>query len=120
MDIAYPLHFDGRGKTAVTDPDSHIRGMLEQLLLTSQGERVNRPDFGSGLLQMVFAPASNELATALKFTIQGAIQRWLGDVIEVKSLEVTSEDGSLTVFVQYVVRQSGEARSDTFQFGGAA
>jgi phage baseplate assembly protein W len=120
MDIDYPFQFDGRGKTALTDPDDHVRDMLEQLLLTSPGERVNRPDFGSGLLQMVFAPAGTELAIALKFTIQAAIQRWLGDLIEVKSLEVTSEDGSLTVVVQYSVRRTDEVRTDTFRLGGSA
>ena len=78
MDIDYPYHFDGRGRTATTDLNDHIRDMIEELLLTSPGERVNRPDFGSGLLQMVFAPAGTEVATALKFTIQAAVQRWLG------------------------------------------
>ena len=65
--------------------------MIEQLLFTNPGERVNRPDFGSGLLQMVFAPNSPELAAALQFTMQAALQRWLGDVIEVQNLEVTAK-----------------------------
>ena len=64
--------------------------MIEQLLFTNPGERVNRPDFGSGLLQLVFAPNSPELAAALQFTLQAALERWLGDVIEVRELEVTS------------------------------
>ena len=56
--------------------------MIEQLLFTNPGERVNRPDFGSGLLQMVFAPNSPELAAALQFTTQAALQRYLGDLID--------------------------------------
>ena len=75
-------------------------------------------DFGSGLLQMVFAPAGTEVATALKFTIQAAVQRWLGDLIAVQSLEVTSADGALTVAIQYMVRQSAEQRTDTFIYRG--
>jgi Bacteriophage baseplate protein W len=118
MDIDFPFHFDGRGRTATTDPDDHIRDMIEQLLLTSPGERVNRPDFGSGLLQMVFAPAGSEVATALKFTIQGAIQRWLGDLIEVQALDVSSEDGTLTVVIQYLVRRTAERRTETFLYRG--
>ena len=118
MDIDYPYHFDGRGRTATTDLNDHIRDMIEELLLTSPGERVNRPDFGSGLLQMVFAPAGTEVATALKFTIQAAVQRWLGDLIAVQSLEVTSADGALTVAIQYMVRQSDEQRTDTFIYRG--
>ena len=81
MNIDFPLHFDGRGRTAATDDADHIRDMIEQLLFTNPGERVNRPDFGSGLMQLVFAPNSRELASALQFTIQAEVQRYLGDLI---------------------------------------
>jgi len=114
MNIDFPIHMDGRGRTALTDDDDHIRDMIEQFLFTSAGERVNRPDFGSGLLQMVFAPNSPELAAALQFTIQAGLQRWLGDLIELKSLEVTSEDSTLRVVVQYVVRRTNQSQSAQF------
>ena len=115
MNIDYPFHFDDQGRTASTTDDDHIRDMIEQLLFTSPGERVNRPDFGSGLLQMVFAPNSPELAAALQFTLQAALERWLGDVIEVQALEVTSQDATLRVLVQYVVRRTGEVRSESLR-----
>src|SRR5881394_3481234 len=100
MNIDFPFHLDTRGRTAATDDDDHVRDMIEQLLFTNPGERVNRPDFGSGLLQMVFAPNSPELAAALQFTTQAALQRRLGDLIELQALEVTSEDAILRVLVQ--------------------
>jgi len=118
MNIDFPLHFDGRGRTAVTADDDHLRDMIEQLLFTSPGERVNRPDFGSGLLQLVFAPNSPELAAALQFTVQAALQRWLGDVIDLQGLAVESEDASLRVTVQYAVRRTGAARVATFERSG--
>ena len=110
----YPFHFDPRGRTAETGDDEHVRDMIEQLLFTSPGERVNRPDFGSGLLQLVFAPNSPELAAALQFTLQAALQRWLGDVIDVGALAVSSEDATLRVDLSYTVRASGDTRSDSF------
>ncbi|MGH7453626.1 MAG: GPW/gp25 family protein, partial [bacterium] len=85
--IDFPFHFSDQGRTALTNDDDHIRDMIEQFLFTNPGERVNRPDFGSGLLQMVFAPNRPELAAALQFTIQAGLQRWLGDLIEVHALE---------------------------------
>ena len=118
MNIDFPFHFDVRGRTAATSDDDHIRDMIEQLLFTSPGERVNRPDFGSGLLQMVFAPNSPELAAALQYTTQAALQRWLGDLIELQALEVSSDDAALRVDVRYVVRRSGELRAETFVRGG--
>ena len=114
MNIDYPLHLDAAGRTALTDDDDHVRDMIEQLLLTSPGERVNRPDFGSGLMAMVFAPNGSEIAAALEFTIRGALQRWLGDVIEVQRLDVEAEESALRVTVAYVVRRTGEARTATF------
>jgi Bacteriophage baseplate protein W len=114
MNIDFPLHFDGRGRTAATDDEEHIRDMIEQFLLTNAGERVNRPDFGSGLLQMVFAPNSPELAAALQFTIQAGLQRWLGDLIEVRALEVTSLDSTLSVDLKYLVRRTNQEQTATF------
>jgi phage baseplate assembly protein W len=118
MNIDFPFHFDSRGRTAATDDADHIRDMIEEFLFTSPGERVNRPDFGSGLLGMVFEPNSPELAAALQFTIQAGLQRWLGDLIEVRKLEVTSEDSSLTVDIAYAIRRTGEIRRDTFNRTG--
>lgn len=118
MNIDFPFHFDNRGRTATTSDDNHIYDIIEQLLFTNPGERVNRPDFGSGLLQLVFTPNSPELAATLQFTMQAALQRWLGDLIEVQALEVTSEDATLRVVLQYLVRRSGEQRMETFEQSG--
>ena len=114
MNIDYPFHFDQRGRTAATDDDDHIRDMIEQFLLTSPGERVNRPDFGCGLLEMIFAPNSPEIAAAIQFTIQAGLQQWLGDLIEVKNLLVTSDDAELRVEVRYVVQRTQQSVTETF------
>jgi uncharacterized protein len=115
MNIDFPFHFDGRGRTALTGEDDHIRDMIEQFLFTNPGERVNRPDFGSGLLHMVFAANSPELAVALHQTIQSGLQLWLSDLIDVQALEVISQDSRLYVTVVYSVRRSGEARREIFE-----
>jgi len=119
INIDFPFHLDPHGRTATTDDADHIRDMIEQFLFTNAGERVNRPDFGSGLLQMVFAPNSPELASALQFTIQSGLQRWLGDLIDVQQLEVTAEDSTLSVVVHYVIRRTQQAQTQTFVQGGA-
>ena len=113
-EIDFPYHFNSRGRTAAAGEEDHIRDMIEQFLFTNPGERVNRPDFGSGLLQMVFAPNSPELAAALKHTIQAGLLRYLGDLIEIQALDVESIDAELRVLVRYSIRRTGEQRSDTF------
>jgi phage baseplate assembly protein W len=115
--IDYPLHFDSRGRTAETGDDKHIRDLVEQVLFTSPGERVNRLDFGSGLLQLVFAPTSDEQATATQFLVQGALQQWLGDLIQVEAVEVLSEDSTLEVTVQYIIRRNQQRQVAQFTRG---
>jgi phage baseplate assembly protein W len=114
MNLDFPYHFDSRGRTALAMTPDHVRDMIELLIFTNPGERVNRPDFGSGALQLVFAPNSPELAAALQFTIQAALQRWLGDVIDLDALLVESLDATLTVTVRYRLRADGS--SDVAQF----
>jgi hypothetical protein len=118
MNIDFPFHFDNLGRTATTNDDDHIRDMIELLIFTNPGERVNRPDFGSGLQQLIFAPNSPELAATLQFTMQAALQRWLGDLIDVQTLEIISEDSSLEVLLQYIIKRTGEERTETFARSG--
>ena len=119
--VDFPYQFDSRGRTASPDDDdAHIRDLIEQVLFTTPGERVNRPDFGSGLLQLVFQPNSVELAAATQFLVQGSLQQWLGDLILVEAVEVEADDATLRVTVQYVVRRSQGRTVAQFQRGGTA
>jgi phage baseplate assembly protein W len=113
-DIAFPYRISGEGRTASAGEDRHIRDLIEQVLFTAQGERVNRPGFGSGLRQLVFAPGSDELATATQFLVQGALQQWLGDLIVPEEVTVSTEESSLIVTVRYVVRRTAERRVSSF------
>jgi phage baseplate assembly protein W len=115
MNIDYPYHFDRQGRTALTDDDEHIRDLIEQFLFTSSGERVMRPEFGSGLLQMMFAPNSPEVAAALQFNVQAGLQRWLGDLVEIRDLEVESLESVLRVQLIYTVRRTNESRTRVFE-----
>jgi len=115
MHIDYPFHIDGRGRTALTaGDDAYIRDLIEQVLFTSPGERVNRPSFGSGLLQLVFAPNSDVLAGAVEMTVQAALQQWLGALILVEAVDVRQADALLEVTVRYVVRRSQQRQVAQF------
>ena len=117
MNVDFPYHFDARGRTAEVDYDSHIRDLIEQVLFTAPGERVNRPDFGSGLLRLVFAPNSSELAATTQYLVQGSLQQYLGDLIQVDAVDVTSEDSTLRVSVRYLVRQTQTLQTAEFTKG---
>lgn len=114
-DIAFPFQIDSRGRTTDADHDEHVRDLIEQLLFTSPGERVMRPDFGCGLLDLVFAPAGPELASTVELSVEAALRRWLGELIEVESVDITAADGTVRVELSYVVRATGRRRDDVFE-----
>ena len=118
--VSFPFQFDMRGRTAEADDDRHLRDMIEQLLFTVPGERVNRPDFGSGLMQLVFEPNSLELAATTQSQVQAALQQWLGHLIHVEAVEVTSVEAKLAVTVHYIVRRTQTREVAEFSRGGTA
>jgi hypothetical protein len=112
--IDYPFQFDGAGRVAQATPDDHVRDLIYQVLFTSPGERVNRPDFGCGLRQLVFMPNGDALATATQFLVQGALERWLSGIIQVQFVEIQVVEETLTVQVGYLRKDTGERREDRF------
>jgi uncharacterized protein len=119
MNVNFPYRFDGRGRTQ--DPlASYVEQLVEQVLFTSPGERVNMPDFGSGLLQLVFAPNSTEMAAATQFAAQGALQKWLSGYITVQSVLASVDDAKLTVTVTYSLLNTDVTQVQTFVYGGGS
>ena len=116
--LDFPYHFDGRGRTAVTDDADHVRDLIEQVLFTSPGERVMRPDFGSGLLAMVFEPNSTAIAATAQMLIQGALQQYLGEIIAVQTVEVEAVDSTFRVNVRYALLRDGSVRLESFAAPG--
>ncbi|SRR6266403_629465 len=103
-----PFNVDGRGRGALTGIDDHVRELIEAVLFTNPGERVNLPDFGCGLRQLIFAPNGDLLATATESLAASALNRWLADWIVVDKLTVTAVESSLTVELNYRRRDTRE------------
>jgi len=118
IEIAFPYGLDDRGRTVTATYEDHVEQMLELLLFTQPGERVNQPAFGCGLLDQVFAPNSPEVAAALNVTIAAAISLWLRDVISVTSLDVTAQENQLIVNIGYTVLATGSATNLTLSAPG--
>jgi hypothetical protein len=112
----YPFHLDGRGRSAVTDDDDHVRDLIHQVLFTSPGERVNRSDFGCGLKQLVFMPNSDALAISTQAIVHGALQRWLERVIKVESVTVEAIEAQLNITIVYIRRTTGERFTEEFNY----
>lgn len=117
-DFAFPYGVDGRGRTAVSGGERHVRDLVEQVLLTSPGERVMRPDFGGGLSRLVFEPGGPEAAATTQYLVQSALERCLGDVAAFERVEVVAEDSALRVTVAYRVLRTRAAEVATIRVPG--
>lgn len=118
--VAHPVFVDRRGGTARTSHDDYVRDLVEQVLFTSPGERPHRVEFGSGLLQLVFAPASSEVAASAQLLAHASLEQWLGDLIAVEDVSVEAVESTVTVVVTYVVRRTQQRRTDRFSPSGGA
>ena len=115
--FGFPYRIGRSGATEGADVDRHVRDLIEQVLFTAPGGRVNRPTFGSGLLNLVFAPGSDEIAAATQYVVHGALQQYLSELILVESVSADFDEGTLTVRVVYRVQGDETVRSETFARG---
>lgn len=118
MNLKYPYSFGSSGSTAQTDLAHHIRDMIEQILFTAPGERVNRPTFGTGTAQLVFQPNRDVLAGAQQQVIQASLQLWLSDLIQVASVDVVNVDAQLEITIRYTIMQTQQQQVEQFVYGG--
>ena len=118
MNLAFPFSFDTTGRTAQETVANHVNDMIELILFTSPGERVNLPTFGSGSAQLVFAPNSDILAAAQQQAIQAGLQQWLADLIRVNSVSVVAQEATLTVTVVYTLVANQQQQSQQFLYAG--
>lgn len=112
--LDFPFHLAPSGRSAATIGDDRVRDMIEQLLFTDPGERVNRPSFGCGLSRLVFEPVGAERAAATRFLVQGQLDEVLGSLIEVHGVTVELDNARLVVHVAYARRDDGRRREDRF------
>src|SRR5271155_1055886 len=119
MNLNFAYQFDGRGRTQEAALQDYVTQLVEQVLFTAPGDRVNMPDFGSGLLQLAFAPNSIEMAAATQFSVQGALQKWLRGMVKIQSVVASAEENVLTVTVTYSPLNTDVTQVQIFTFEAA-
>jgi phage baseplate assembly protein W len=105
----HPFEIDaGVGRVRIEpDRSAYIRQLMLQVLLTSPGERIDRPDFGCGVRRMVFAPNNPATATLTQVLVLEAMNTWLDELIEVLQIDVTAQDATLAIAISYRDRETG-------------
>jgi phage baseplate assembly protein W len=102
----FPVEIDGTLGTLRKEFDypAYVQQLMKQVLLTSPGERIDRPDFGAGLRRQLFSPTSEASATLLQTVVFQSLDRWLGDLIRIDEVKTSFDDGRLDVQVVYTLK----------------
>ena len=114
MNVNFPFRIDPGGRTAQTDYAAHIEQLMQQLIFTAPGERVNRPEFGSGVGRLVFAANSAELAAAIQYQLQGNLQQAFEGLVQIQAVTINADADLLAVDVQYLLVDANEPRRARF------
>jgi uncharacterized protein len=91
-DYAFPFRIDpASGQGAQTPYQAHVEQMIRQVLLTNRGERIDLPEFGCGLRQLLFAPHNSALNATTNLIVQQALTRWMAGIITVQKVIVVKQ-----------------------------
>lgn len=106
------------GRLLYEKEEAKIEQSILIILGTARGERVMRPDFGSRLRELVFAPLnSSTRALASRYVID-ALTQWESriDVLSVRAEPRGALDGILDISIDYRVRATNSEFNLVYPF----
>lgn len=110
--LAFPFRVGPEGP-AVSGRGRHVREQIEQVLFTSPGERVFRPEFGAGIRSLVFEPNTSALWDVTRKRLIASLGEALQGEVDPRSLEVEveGEGEALSVVIRYALATLGHTES---------
>jgi phage baseplate assembly protein W len=114
----FPVELDASGRLRYAADEDKIQQAVLVILGTTERERVMRPEFGSRLRQLVFAPTTSSTRSLLARAVTDALVKWEPrvDVLGVHVDEQTGDPGTLTVNVEYRVRATNSVFNLVYPF----
>ena len=106
--LDFPFGISEQGGIRTAGDSDHIKDEIITVLLTAPGQRVNQPEFGCGLKELVFTGNSFVLSTMVDFKVAQALDRWLGDKIVADEVNVQALDEQLQIEILYTVKETEE------------
>ncbi|WMS87814.1 GPW/gp25 family protein [Pleionea litopenaei] len=109
----HPIAIDlgTRSLSIERDYEQHVVQLIKQVLFTNPGERVNLPDFGCGLRQLIFAPNSDVAASIAQVKVYQALDKWLSSVMDVDAVEIKSSNEKLYINIAYYLKTSVDKKT---------
>ena len=112
---AFPVGIDARGGIRMRSAEDDVKEACRIILGTRLGERVMRPQFGSGLENFVFDHNDANLAGRIEFYVRRALELWEPRV-EVQEVRATPQGNRIDIDVRYVVLATNREDNLVFPF----
>ena len=114
----YPVGMNSLSMVNFSGDEAKIRESIFIILGTAHGERVMRPDFGSRLSELLFAPMNASTKSLISHYVINALVQWEPriDVLAVKSEESPSQQGLLQIHIQYRIRATNSMFNLVYPF----
>jgi phage baseplate assembly protein W len=106
--IKFPFQKGGTSFPRAATDDELIKDSLVQLILTMNGERIMRPEFGSNALTFIFENNDDVLGNLLRAEIQGVVARY-EPRIQITDIGVGQRDSEIIITISYIVLATGRA-----------
>jgi len=122
----FPPRIDARGRIELVSQEQDIEEAIQMIMLTNKGERPMRPEFGSELSRLVFAPINTATAGLAARYVREALARW-EPRIRVTNVYVQPDPGQkdrydpghenrLLISIDYTIPATNSDRNLVFPF----
>jgi hypothetical protein len=114
---ASPLRVNVQGSIPLSSEERNIEESIWIILRTDLGERVYRPNFGSRLSELVFAPMNTQTLLLIRLYVQEALEMW-EPRIEIDEVRTDPDPvrGRVDIIIQYHSKENYDSRSLVYPF----
>ncbi|MBD1930795.1 MULTISPECIES: GPW/gp25 family protein [Cyanophyceae] len=114
---SFPLRVNVQGGLQLSSAERNIEESIRIILQTQIGERVYRPNFGSRLSEMVFAPMNTQTLLLLRLHVQEALEMWEPRIVlDVVRTEPDPIRGRVDIIIEYHAKGSYDRGSLVYPF----
>ena len=116
--LRFPVSVNLNGGVSTSALEENVRQSIFIILGTAPGERINRPQFGCQIHDLMFAPNNDLTAATAEVYCEEAIYKFEPRVSNVKCMARPNADepNRLDIRIEYVIAGKNDKRNLVFPF----
>lgn len=114
---AFPLHLSMQGGIQLSSEAQKVKESIWIILRTGLGERVYRPNFGSRLAELAFAPMNTETLIRIRLYVIEALEVWEPRIfIDEVRTDPDPVRGRVDIIINYRLKDFPDIHSFVYPF----